>query len=236
MTLGVEVRRWAAVLWKDLLSEGRTKARFNAMAFFAVLVLFIFGFALGGDAPAVGPARQSILEYVAPGLLWVTVVLTALLALGRSFQVELEGGALESYWLYPGGRRALWVGKLVANILILFAMEALVVPFAAIIYSLDLWAELPGLAGIAALATIGVATVGTFYAALTVQIRAREVMLPLLLFPTLVPVLLAAVEATGLVLRGDPMLELGLWIRLLVIFDVVFVAVCTVTFEVVLED
>lgn len=232
---GLQARRAAAIVWKDILSEGRTKARFNAMAFFAILVLFIFSFALGPDAP-VGPGRERLLEYVSPGLLWVAIVLTGVLALGRSFQMELEGGALESYWLYPGGRTALWMGKFVSNILILLAMEALVVPFAAIIYSLDLWAKLPGIAGVAFLATVGFAAVGTFYAALTVNIRAREVMLPLLLFPVLVPVLLAAVKGTALVVRGDPMGELGLWIRLLVIFDVVFVTVCSVTFEYVLED
>lgn len=233
---GFQLRRAAAIVWKDMLSEGRTKARFNAMAFFAILVLFIFSFAIGPDAPAVGAGRERLLEYVSPGLLWVAIVLTGVLALGRSFQMELEGGALESYWLYPGGRNALWVGKLVSNVLILLAMEALVIPFAGIIYSLDIWPRLPGLVGIAALATVGFAAVGTFYAALTVNIRAREVMLPLLLFPVLVPVLLAAVKGTALVVRGDPMGELGLWVRLLVIFDVVFLTVCSLTFEYVLED
>lgn len=236
MTLGVEVRRAAAVVWKDVLSERRTKARFNAMAFFAVLVLFIFSFALGPEAPAPRGLGETLLQYVAPGLLWVAIVLTGVLALGRSFEMETEGGALESVWLYPGGRRALWVGKLVSNILVLLAMEALVVPFAAILYSLDLWGQLPELAAVAALATVGFAAVGTFYAALTANIRAREVMLPVLVFPVVIPVLLAAVKGSALVLRGDPMSELGLWVRLLVVYDVVFVALCSVVFEYVLED
>lgn len=232
----LELRRAGAVLWKDLLSEGRTKARFNAMAFFAIMVLFIFSFAIGPDAPAVGAGRERLLEYVSPGLLWVAIVLTGVLALSRSFQMELESGALESYWLYPGGRRALWVGKLVSNVLVLLAMEALVVPFAAVLYSLDLWLKLPELAGVAFLATLGFAAVGTFYAALTVNIRAREVMLPMLLFPVLVPMLLAAVKGTALVVRGDPMGELGLWVRMLIVYDVVFLTVCTMTFEFLLED
>lgn len=236
MMLGLEIRRAGAVVWKDVLSEGRTKARFNAMAFFAILVLFIFSFALGPDAPPMGAGQGTLLEYVSPGLLWVAIVLTGVLALGRSFQMELEGGALESFWLYPGGRRALWIGKLIANVLLLMAMEAVVIPFASIIYSLDLWPKLPALAGIALLATIGFATVGTFYAGLTVNVRAREVMLPLLLFPVLIPVLLAAVKATALVFRGDPMDELRLWVQLLIVFDVVFLAVCTLMFEFVLED
>lgn len=233
--IALELRRAGAVLWKDLLSEGRTKARFNAMAFFAVLVLLVFSFAIGPDGGAVA-GGGSLLEYVAPGLLWVAVLLTSVLALGRSFQMELEGGALESYWLYPGGRRALWIGKLTANVLMLLAMEALVVPLAALLYNLDLWTKLPGLVGVAVLATVGIAAVGTFYAALTVNIRAREVMLPVLVFPVLAPLLLAAVKATALVLRGDPMGELKLWVQLLVIADVVFVALCTLMFEVVLEE
>ncbi|MBI4420228.1 MAG: heme exporter protein CcmB, partial [Gemmatimonadetes bacterium] len=109
-------------------------------------------------------------------------------------------------------------------------------PIGAVLYNLDLWPKLPALAGVLLLATIGFAAVGTFYAALTANLRAREVMLPLLLFPVMVPVVLAAVKATTLIVNGDVMGELGAWVRILAVFDVIFVTVCTLTFGYVIEE
>lgn len=231
-----EWRRVWAVVWKDTLTERRTKAAFNAMAFFAGLVLLIFAFAIGPDIPVTGPAGQGLLAYISPGLLWVAILLTGVLALGRSFQMELESGALEGLRLYPGDRRSIGAGKIIANVITLLAMEVLVVPIAGILYSIDLWSKLPALAGVFVLATVGFAAVGTFYAALTASLRAREVMLPLLLFPVMVPVILAAVKATFLILNGDLMGELSTWVRLLVVFDAVFVTVCTLAFGYVIEE
>jgi heme exporter protein B len=233
---GTEWRRAWAILWKDVLAERRTKAAFNAMGFFAALVLLIFAFAIGPDIPVSGPAGQNLLQYIAPGLLWVAILLTGVLALGRSFQMELENGALEGLRLYPGDRRFIGIGKILANVLLLAAMEALVLPIGGVLYNLDLWSKLPALAGVLFLATLGFAAVGTFYAGLTVNLRAREVMLPLLLFPVMVPVVLAAVKATGLILNGDPMTELFSWVRLLVVFDAVFVTVCILAFGYVIEE
>ena len=228
--------RVRAIVWKDLLTERRGKAAFNAMSFFAALVLFIFSFALGPDVPGLGTGGQTLLQYLWPGLLWVAIFFTGVLALGRSFQMETESGALEALRIYPGDRKALYTGKLIANLAILVAMELLLVPLAAILYSFDLWARLPGVLGVVLLGSTGFAAVGTFYAALTANLRAREVLLPLLLFPIQVPVVVAAVKATALVLRGDPMGELGSWVKLLVAIDVVLVTVCVLTFEYIIED
>ena len=232
-----ELRRIWTVVWKDTVIEGRTKAAFNAMAFFAGLVLLVFAFALGPDTPGFGPSGQTLLQYVSPGLLWVAIMLTAVLALGRSFQVEMENGAMEGLRLYPGDRRSIGIGKMLSNLVLLLAMELLIVPIGAILYNLDLWAKLPALAGVLLLATLGLTAVGTFYAALTANLRAREVMLPLLLFPVMVPVVLGAVKATNLIINGSLMVdELGWWIRLLIVFDIVFVTVCVLTFEYVIEE
>jgi len=233
---GHEWRRVWAIVWKDTLTERRTKAAFNAMAFFAGLVLLIFAFAIGPDVPVTGPAGQGLLEYIAPGLVWVAILLTGVLALGRSFQVEMENGALEGLRLYPGERRSIGIGKIIANVATLTAMEVLIVPIAGVLYSIDLWSKLPALAAVLFLATLGFAAVGTFYAALTANLRAREVMLPLLLFPVMVPVVLAAVKATFLILNGDLMGELSAWVRLLVVFDAVFVTVCTLAFGFAIEE
>jgi heme exporter protein B len=237
MTLwGREWRRALAVARKDLLIERRAKAAFNAMAFFACLVLLTFGFALGPDAPAGAMREGTLLQQLAPGLVWVTILFAGVLAVDRSFQVELERGGLDALRLYPGDRKAIYLGKLIANLTIMLIMEVLVCPFAGILYSLDLWPKLPGLAGVAILATMGFAAMGTFYAALTANLRARQVLLPLLMFPVLIPVILAAVKATDLVLSGDAMGALGSWMKLLAAADVLFLTTCTLAFEYVLEE
>ena len=231
-----EWRRVWAVARKDLLIERRAKAAFNAMAFFAALVLLTFGFALGPDVPASESRQGTLLQELAPGLLWVTILFAGVLAVDRSFQLELERGGFDALRLYPGDRKALYVGKLIANVTIMLVMEILICPLAGVLYSLDLWPRLPGLAGVAILTTTGFAAMGTFYAALTANLRARQVMLPLLMFPVLLPVILAAVKATDLVMHGDPMGQLGSWVKLLAAADVLFLTTCLLVFEYVLEE
>ncbi|NIR43489.1 MAG: transcriptional regulator, partial [Gemmatimonadetes bacterium] len=216
-----DLRRAWAVVWKDLLTERRSKAAFNAMAFFAAMVLFIFSFALGPDAPGMAAGGQTLLQYLWPGLLWVAIFFTGILALGRSFQIEMESGGLEALRLYPGDKKALFAGKLIANLAVLAVMELLLIPLSAILYNVDVWPKLPGILGVILLGSVGFAAVGTFYAALTANLRARDVMLPVLLFPILVPVVVAAVKATTLVIRGDPMGEMWAWLRILGLIDVV---------------
>lgn len=221
------LRTWA-ILWKDLLIEARTKQAITAMVFFAGLALFLFGFAVGPD--------PALLGRLAGGLLWVGIVFTGTLSLGRTFHSEELAGGLQGLRLYPGEVRAIYLGKLAGSLTVLLAVEALLFPAAAILFQVDMWPRAPALAGVALLGTLGVSTVGTFYAALAVHLRAREVMLPLLLFPLLVPVLLGAVNATDLILAGEATGRLGGWIRLLFAFDILYLTVCTWIFPVVLEE
>lgn len=220
------LRTWA-VLWKDLLIEARTRAAFSAMAFFAALVLFVFAFAVGPD--------PRLLERLAGGLLWIGIVFTGLLSLGRTFHSEELSGGLEGLELYPGDVRAIYLGKLLGNLLLLLVVEAILYPVAGVLFHLDLAARPLALAGVALLGTFGFSVVGTFYAALTLNLRARELMLPLLLLPLLVPVLLGAVSATSALLTGGAPGEVGAWVRLLVAFDVIYFVVCTWIFPAVLE-
>jgi len=227
--------RALALVRKDLLTERRSKAAFNAMAFFAAMVLFIFSFAIGPESPFV-IGGETLLQFLWPGLLWVAIFFTGMLALGRSFQVEMESGGMEALRLYPGDKKAVYAGKFVSNLLVLGAMELLLIPVSAVLYNIDLWTKLPQLLGVTLLGSVGFAAVGTFYAALTANLRAREVMLPVLLFPVLVPVVVAAVKATQLVVRGDPMGDLWTWLRMLILVDIVLLTVCTLTFEFAIED
>jgi heme exporter protein B len=232
-----DVRRAMALVRKDMITERRSKAAFNAMAFFAAMVLFIFSFALGPDAPSMsaGPG-QTLLQYLWPGLLWVAIFFTGILALGRSFQIEMESGGMEALRLYPGDKKAVYLGKLISNLIVLGAMELILIPVSAILYNIDLWTKLPALLGITLLGSVGFAAVGTFYAALTANLRARDVMLPVLVFPILVPIVVAAVKATTLIIRGDPMGEMWTWLRIMGLVDIVLLTVCTLTFEFALED
>jgi heme exporter protein B len=231
-----DLRRAWAVAWKDLLTERRAKAAFNAMIFFAALMLFTFGFALGPDAPGVPGQTGGLLRHVAPGLIWVAILFSGVLAVDRSFQLEAERGGLEGLRLFPGDRKAIYFGKLLANLVMLFALEAVLLPVAGILYGIDLWPRLPALAAVTAAGTLGFAAMGTYYAALTVNLRARQVLLPLLLFPVLIPVVIAAVKGTTLALNGDAMGEFGSWMQLLGAADLLFLTICALTFEFVLED
>jgi len=221
-------RRSWAVFRKDLLIEARTRQASNAMAFFAGIVLLVLGFALGPDRRAIQGA--------APGLLWVAVTFTALLGLGRAFDAERENRGMEGLFLYPGDRSAVYLGKLGALVVLLGFVEVVLFGLAAFLYNLSLLPVLAPLAGVAALGTVGLAGVGTLYGALTLNLRAREVLLPLLVFPVVVPVVLGAVSATRILLDGGGAGGLGGWIHLLVAFDIVFTVAPLLAFEAVLAD
>jgi heme exporter protein B len=222
-----ELRRAGAVAWKDLTAERRTKANFNAVVSFAALMLLLFGFALGPDAEA--------LRNASAGILWLTILFSGVLVFNRSFQLELEGGAIEALLLYPGDRRSIFLGKLLANLAFVLLVQALVLPMAVVFYHLPV-EHLPALTGVLLLGSIGFVCLGTFYSAMASRLRAREVLLPLLLFPMLIPLLVAAVQATLALLAGDPMGEVGSWIRLLIGFDVIFAVACLLAFEHVIGD
>lgn len=223
-----ELGRVAAVVWKDLAAERRSKANFNAVVFLAALTLLLFGFSLGPD-------RQAMRE-IGGGVIWLTILFSGALAFHRSYQIELENGAMDALLLYPGDRRSIFIGKLGANLIFVGLVEAVMLPVAALLYGFPLLAAPWRLALVLGLGTLGFVTLGTFYAAMASRLRAREVLLPLMLFPMLIPLLVAAVAATGALLEGDPMGQSGGWIRLLVVFDVIFLVASFFAFEHVIGD
>lgn len=227
MTWRDEWRRVGAVAWKDLTAERRSKAGLNAVAFMGILVLLLFGFALGPDTEALRDA--------AAGALWLAILFAGVLAFNRSYQLELDGGALEPLLLYPGGRWAIYAGKLIANLVFVLLVEVIVVPVALVLFQVRMPTGWMAQIGVLLLGTIGFVTLGTFYSAMSSRSRAREVLLPLLLFPMLIPVLLAAVESSTSLLAGDPMQEAGAWLRLLGAFDIIFLVASLLAFEYVIE-
>ncbi len=207
-----------AVCYKDLLSELRKRQALNSILFFSLLIIFMFSFSIG--------AEPTLLQRMAPGLLWMVILFSSVLTLERSFQTELEQGCMEGLLLYSNSYRALFLGKFLANMIFIMFVQTVAMVAMFILYNLDDPKQTGMLFLVLFLGDIGIASIGTFYAALTAKTKARQVLLPLLLFPMLVPLILGAVYVTGFALTGDLFEQSFAWVRLLVIFDVVFVAAC----------
>jgi heme exporter protein B len=218
----------AAIARKDALAELRGRQAIVSTLFFAGVVLLLFGFALGPDAARLAAA--------APGLLWLAVVFAGVLAVGRLHLLETDDDALDQLARYPISRRAIYAGKVLGGFAVMLVLGLLVLAAVGILFAVDVVAAAPALLATIVLGSAGVAAVGTFYAGVTVRLRAREVMLPLLMLPVLAPLLLGAVKATVAALGGDPFGELGAWLQLLVAFDVVMLVAGAATYGFLLEE
>ena len=221
-------RKVYLLLAKDLLVELRNREAFTVMVFFAVVMLFLFHFSLN-------PERENT-ALLAPGLLWLAFMFTGVLGLGRSFQAEQTNDCLEQLLLVPGDRGTIYLGKLVGNVTFMLAVELLIIPLFALFFQLNVWDVLLPLLLVAVLGTVGFAAIGTLFSALTANVRAREVLFPLLLFPLIVPVIIGTVTATGVVLAGGTLGDASGWLKLLGVFDTIFLATAYLTFEFAVEQ
>ncbi|MEP7357853.1 MAG: heme exporter protein CcmB [Anaerolineales bacterium] len=219
-------RTVAAIVWKDLAAELRSKELISAMVVFALLMILIFNFALELDLSA--------RENVAAGVLWVTTVFTGTLGLNRSLAAEKDRGSLDGLLLAPMDRSALYFGKALGNLLFILIVEAIILPVFNLLFNVAMVQPLVLL--IVLLGSLGYAAVGTLLASLAIHSRSRDVMLPILLLPVAVPLLIAAVRATGAILVAAGPDEINPWINLLLVYDVIFVAVAFMVFEVVVEE
>jgi heme exporter protein B len=210
-----------------LLIERRSKETLNALLFFSLALLFVFQFALGPD--------RERLASVLPGLLWLGFILSGVLGLGRAFLVERENDCWEALLLAPGDKSAIYLGKLAGSLVLMAVVETLVLALFVVFFDVDLSHALPGLILVIGLGTVGIAAVGTLFAAMTAQVRARELLFPVLLLPVLVPVLLGTVKATEALLLREPLTAVAHWLKLLVAADVVYLAVGLLTFDFILE-
>lgn len=219
------VRKVLAIVWKDIVAELRTKEIFSSMFVFALLVIIIFNFAF--------ELKGVDIATIAPGVLWVAFVFAGVLGLNRTFIMEKDRGCMEGLMLCPVDRSAIYLGKMVGSVIFMLVVEAIVLPIFIAFFNLSVG---PSLIPIIVLGTLGFAGVGTLFSAMAVHTRAREVMLPVLLFPIIVPLVIAAVKATGGILNGQPLAEMTNWLRLLVAFDVIFLTVSLMTFDYVVEE
>lgn len=214
------------LLWKDLIHELRTKDILTSVLIFALLVIVIFNFAFEPGAESLG--------LIAPGLLWVAFTFSGVLGLNRSFVLEKDKGCLEGLMLCPVDRGVIYIGKMLGSLVFMLVVEAIALPIFSILFNLPL--IMPRMLIIAPLSTLGFVSVGTLFSAIAVNTKAREIMLPVLLFPIIVPVIIAAVKATGAELAGQSWAALDLWLPLIIAFDLIFLVVSYLTFEYVLEE
>jgi heme exporter protein B len=215
-----------AVIWKDLAAELRSRELLSAMLVFALLVIFIFNFALELD-----PKTRS---GVTAGVLWVTFAFAGTLGLNRSMAMEKDRGCLDGLLLAPVDRSAIYFGKMIGNLIFMLIVEAIILPVYSLLYNINLFNL--GLILVILLGSWGYVAVGTLLASMAVQTRTRDILLPILLFPVVIPLFIAAVKASGGFLQGLPMDEIRPWLNLLLVYDVVFSAVAFMVFDYIVEE
>jgi heme exporter protein B len=220
------LRKVFAIVWKDVRAELRTKDILSSMLVFAGLSVLIFQFAFD--------LRADNVRLVLPGVLWIAITFAGVLGLNRSFILEQDRGSLEGLLLAPVDRSAIYFGKLIGNLLFIFIVELLLLPLMTVLF--NVWLLSPALLLVLALGTLGYAAVGTLFAALSINTRAREVMLPILLFPVMVPVFVAGVQAVSRLLDGESLADIMRWVQLLVAYDAIFIAVAMLLFDYVVEE
>jgi heme exporter protein B len=220
------IRSLSAIIWKDLAAELRSRELLTAMLVFALLVILIFNFSLELDAQA----RSS----VTAGVLWATFAFAGTLGLNRSMAMEKDRGCLDGLLLAPVDRSAIYFGKAIGNLIFMLIVEAIVLPVYSVLYSVNLFK--PGLLLVILLGSIGYVAVGTLLSSMAVQTRTRDVLLPILLFPLIIPVLIAAVKGSTGFLQGAASGDILPWINLLIVYDVIFIAVAFMVFDYIVEE
>jgi heme exporter protein B len=225
---GSFLRAMGAVVWKDLSAELRSRELISAMLVFALLVILIFNFALDLD-----PATRRE-PTITAGVLWVIFVFAGTLGLNRSMAVEKDRGCMDGLLLAPVDRSAIYFGKVLGNLVFMLMVEIIVLPIYSLLYNVNPFD--PGLLLVILLGSIGYVAVGTLLAAMAVQARTRDILLPILLFPVVLPVILAAVKASTGFLDGSEMELIRPWLNLLIAYDIIFSAVAFMVFDYVVEE
>jgi len=215
-----------AIIWKDLAAELRSRELLSSMLVFALLVILIFNFALELDAQA----RAT----VTAGVLWVTFAFAGTIGLNRSMAMEKDRGCLDGLLLAPVDRSAIYFGKAIGNLIFMLVVETIILPVYSVLYGVNLFK--PGLILVILLGSIGYVAVGTLLSSMAVQTRTRDVLLPILLFPLVIPVMIAAVKASTGYLQGMELIDIRPWLNLLMVYDVIFIAIAFMVFDYIVEE
>lgn len=216
----------AAIVIKDLRAEFRSRELVNSMTLFALLSILIFSFGLELDRLA----RQEVIS----GVLWVTVIFASILGLNRSLGMERDQGNLDAMLMAPISRSAIFFGKMLGNFIFTLVVGLLLLPLMTVLYNITL--TLPALLAVLALGVLGISTIGTLLAAMAVQTRSRETLLPIIMLPIVLPVLLAVVRASGAIIDGAAAKDWLPWVQLLAAVDLIYITLCFLLFDYVVED
>ena len=217
-----------AIVRKDLITEFRTKELITSMLTFSLLVTVIFSFAFGFSTTAV--------RLAVPSMLWITFTFAGVLGLSRSFALEKEGSAILGLLLTPTDRSLIYFGKMISNTLFVFVVGIIIIPMFVLFFNLGFKDTILPLVPVVLLGSIGFVAVGTLFSAMAVNTRLREVLLPILLFPIIIPLIVSAVKLSSIVLEGKPLSQGSSALQLLTAFDIIFIAACAVVFEYVIEE
>ncbi len=217
-----------AIIWKDLQIELRTKETLSSLLLLGLLTLLILSFAFD--------PTSELRHSAAPGVLWVAVIFASVLGMNRSLLHERDNDCLHGLLLAPIDRGMIYLAKTVSNFLFMAAAQVFVVPVFIIFFNLPVLDSILHLVPVLALGLVGLAAIGTLFAAVSLRTRAREVMLPLLMLPLATPLVIASVESSSALLAGQPLAAVRHWLNLTAAFDVVFLVVGWLTFEYVVEE
>jgi len=223
------MRFWRKVLtitWKDALSETRTRDIVFSVLVFTLLVIVIFNFTF--------VANQETMRLIAPGILWVTFTFAGVLSLNRSFVMEKEDGCLEGLMICPVSREVIYLGKMLGSLLFMLIIETIALLIFAVLFNLPVLS--PQLITITFLTTVGFVAVGTLFSALAINTKAREIVLPVLFLPVVVPIVISAVKGSGLALSGESWSGLFPWLQIIGAFDTIFLVVSFWVFPFVIEE
>ena len=217
-----------AIIWKDFITELKTRELFCSMFIFALLVIVIFIFSI----------NLSIVKAseVGPGVLWVAFLFAGTIGLNRSFMLEKENGCLQGLLLAPVDRTALYFGKLISNFIFLLIMETFILPIFMIFFNVDLLPHLLPLICVIFAGTLGFCAIGTLLSSLSANLKTRDIMLPILLYPLIIPIIIGSVRMTGQILAGEPLSNMMNWVSLIVCFDIIYIAISIMMIDFILEE
>jgi heme exporter protein B len=216
------------IVWKDILTELRTKELLVSMITFALLIMVIFNFAFDFSVELIAVA--------APAILWISFTFAGVLGLSRSFALEKEGNSIFGLLLTPTDRSLIFLGKMIGNIIFVFIVEAIILPIFILFFNFNLFSNVIPLLLVILLGTIGFVSVGTLFSAIALNTKLREVLLPILLFPIIIPVIVSSVKLSSSILNGSGIGKTGSSLQILVSFDIIFLVLCAVVFEYVVEE
>ncbi len=215
-----------AIVWKDILSEIRTKESITSVLVFTLLVIVIFNFAFDSNSET--------MNLVAPGILWVTFAFAGVISLNRGFLVEKEENCIEGLLACPVPREAVYLGKVFGSLVFMFVVEIIALPIFALLFNIPVLSL--QIIVITIMTTIGFTCVGTLFSAMAVNTKAREMVLPILFLPLVSPIIISAVKASGLALSGEPWGEFSTWLGIIGAFDVIFLVASYLLFNFIVEE